>query len=75
MNMPKSTWMILFYIFPFPHLFYSPLSTWTRDYLFERLQEITGDSLKEHEAVLLNGHNLIFFYSSCKYLICFFVLD
>ena len=33
----------------------------TRGYLFERLQETRGYSLKEHEAAFLKRQNLIFF--------------
>ena len=35
-NMPKSAWMTFFYISSFPHLFYNPLPTRTRGYLFKR---------------------------------------
>ena len=44
MNMPKFA-----FCFTFPHLFYYPFST----YLFERLQETKGYSLKEDETVFL----------------------
>ena len=53
-NMSEGTWIclnlpewLLFYISSFPLLFFNPLSTRTRYYLFERLQETRGYSLKE----------------------------
>ena len=59
-NMPKSAWMTFvlhspIYPFVFQSLFY--LSTC---YLFERLQETRGYSLKEHEAVFWKKQHLIF---------------
>ena len=60
MDMPEYVWIrqslpewLLFYISPFPHLFYNSLSTWSRGELFERLQETRIHSLKEHVAVFL----------------------
>ena len=67
-NLPE---YLLFYNSPFPYLFYNPFSTWTRGYLFERLQETRGYSLKEQEAVFLKRHSLNFSIS-WKYFICFF---
>ena len=56
-NMPEYAWIclnlpewLLFYIFPFPHLFYNPLPTRTRGYLFERLQKVRGVNLGGHES-------------------------
>ena len=46
LNEPEYAWIclnlpewFLFYISPFPYLFYNSFSTWTHGYLFERLQE------------------------------------
>ena len=36
------------------------LSTWTRDYLFQRLRKTRSYSLKKHEAIFLKRQNLIF---------------
>ena len=78
LNIPEYAWIclnmpewLLFYISPFPHLFCNLLSTGTRDYLFERLQETRYYSLKDHEAFFLKRQNLTFFYSSWKCFICF----
>ena len=68
LNLPE--WF-LFYISPFLHLFYNPLSIWTRDYLFEHLQESRRHSLKEHEAAFLKRHNLIISGGSIQFLFCF----
>ena len=58
---PEYTWICLnLPDFTFPHLFCNPFSTWTRRYLFERLQETRGYNLREHEAVSLKRQNLIF---------------
>ena len=64
-NMPKYALIYLnlpeqFYISPFPHLLYNPLSTLTRDYSFERLQETIGYNVQQHEVVFLKRQNLIF---------------
>ena len=45
--------------FPFPNLFYNRLSSSTRGYLVERLQETRGCSLKD-EAAFLKRQNFIF---------------
>ena len=63
-NMPKSAWMTFvlhspIYPFVFQSLFY--LNTC---YLFERLQETTGYSLKEHEAVFWKRQHLIFWIAA-----------
>ena len=54
LNMPKSAWTV--FVLHFPICFKIP--TWTRSYLFRRLQETRGYSLKEHEAVFLNRQNV-----------------
>ena len=66
-NMPEYAWICLnlpkllfFYIFLFFNFFYKPYYTWARVYLFDRLQETRGYSLKQHEAVFLKGQNFIF---------------
>ena len=46
----------------------------TRGYLFERLQETRGYSLKEHETTFLKRQNLIFFSTaagSISFVSCF----
>ena len=58
-NMPKSAWMDFVLHFPFPNLFYNRLSSSTRGYLVERLQETRGYSLKD-EAAFLKRQNFIF---------------
>ena len=70
LNLPE--WL-LFYISPFPHLFYNPFSTWTRGYLLEHLEETRGYSLKKHEAVFLKKKNLIFSLAagSNSFVFCF----
>ena len=79
LNMLKYAWIYLNllngFCFTFTHLFYNTLSTWTRSYLFERLQETRGYSLKEHDSAFLKRQHLIFFFSRWKYLICFFFSD
>ena len=51
------------------------MCTWTRVYLFQRLHETRCCSLKEHESVFSKRQNLIFFYSSWKYLISNFLFE
>ena len=65
LNVPIYAWICLnlpeqFCISPFPCLFYNPFSTLTPGYLFERLQETIGYSLKEHEVIFLKRQKLIF---------------
>ena len=61
-NMPKSAWMTFDLHFPCGYI--------TLHLVFERLQETTGYSLKENEAVFLKRQNFIF-----SYFICFFISD
>ena len=60
-NMPKSVWRAFALRFPVSPFVLQSLPTWTRGYLFERLQDTRGYSLKEHEVVFLKRHNLICF--------------
>ena len=69
-NVSKSAWLVFVL---FPHC--NPLSTWMLGYLFQCLYKTRSWSLKNYEAAFLKRQNLIFFYSSWKYLICVFVLD
>ena len=80
LNMPEYAWIcldlpewLLLYISPFPHLFYNLFSTWALGYLFKRLQETRGYSLKDHEAVFLKRRNLIFSIAagSISFVFCF----
>ena len=70
LNLPK---LLLFYIFPFFNLFYKPYSTWARVFLFDRLQETRGYSLKQREAVFLKRQNFIFpiVAGSISFISCF----
>ena len=55
-NIPKSVWTVFAL-----HFFHcNPLSTLTRDYLFQRLRKTRSYSLKEHETVFLTRQDLIF---------------
>ena len=60
MNIPKSVWIAFVSPFPTSPFVWQSLSTSTRGYLFERLQETRSYSRKEHEAVFLKRQNLIF---------------
>ena len=60
MNIPKSVWIAFFSPFPTSPFVWQSLSTSTRGYLFERLQETRSYSRKEHETVFLKRQNLIF---------------
>ena len=70
LNMPG--WLLL-YISAFPHLFCNAFSAWICDYLFERLQETRGYSLRKHEAAFLKRQNLIFSIvaGSISFVFCF----
>ena len=55
-----------------------PLSTWTRDYIFHRLQKTRGCGLKENGAAFLTTQNFIFslvagsiWFNFCFRLNCF----
>ena len=63
LNLPE--WL-LFYNSSFPQLFYNTFSTWEGGYLFERLQETKGYSLKEYKAFFFffEETNFDFFNSS-----------
>ena len=62
LNMPEYAWIwlnlsewLLFYISPFPRLFYNPFSTSTHGYLFEHLQRTIFC-----ETVFLKMQNFVF---------------
>ena len=59
-NMPKSAWMTFVLHSPIYPFCFSTLFYLNTCYLFERLQETTGYSLKEHEAVFWKRQHLIF---------------
>ena len=72
LNMPEYAWTcqnllewLLFYTSSFPHLFYNPFFTWTRGYLFERL-EVT---VWRNRRLFSSREKIWFFCSSWKYLI------
>ena len=67
MDMPKSFALH----FPLPHLSYNVPSPWTRGYLFEHLQETLEVMVWKNMRLSFWRNKICFFYSSCKYFICF----
>ena len=62
-NMWEYAWICLngfFYVFPFPHLFYNPVSTCTLGHLFECLEVIVRRNM------FFWGNKINFFYGTWK---------
>ena len=74
LSMVEYAWIclnLLLYIFPLPHLSYNVPSPWTRGYLFEHLQETLEVMVWKNMRLSFWRNKICFFYSSCKYFICF----